>query len=98
MGSNENPRVNPIILNVVLETVSGANNITGTLVRYRSVTSSELLHTWLVLFCDQYGIQDSVEQAHCTLSAVKRYWDTTMCWRTANFFGVDNLSTLKNKN
>ena len=45
-----------------------------------------LLHTWPVLPCDHTGKQDSVEQAHCTLGAVKRYWDTQCVGGRHNFF------------
>ena len=39
-------------------------------------------HTWPDHSSDQIGLMVIVEQGHCTLVAVKRYWDT-MCWRTA---------------
>ena len=39
-------------------------------------------HTWPDHLSDQKGLMVTVEQGHCTLAAVKRYWDT-LCWRTA---------------
>ena len=50
------------------------------------------LHTWPVLPCDHKGKQDSVEQAHCTPGAVKRYWDTPCVGGRHNFFWVDTTS------
>ena len=33
-------------------------------------------HTWPDHLSDQIGLMVTVEQGHCTLAAVKRYWDT----------------------
>ena len=56
---------------------------------HSSLTSRLYLHTWPVLPCDQTGKQDSVEQAYCTLGAVKRYWDTPCVGGRHNFFWQD---------
>ena len=59
-------------------------------------TNLAFLHTWQVLPCDQLGKQDSVEQAHCTLGAVKRYWDTQCVGERHNFF-LERPNRLHNK-
>ena len=43
-------------------------------------------HTWPDHLSDQIGLMVTVEQDHCTLIAVKRYWDTPCVGGRHNFF------------
>ena len=43
-------------------------------------------HTWPDHLSDQIGLMVTVEQGHCTLAAVKRYWDTPCVGGRHNFF------------
>ena len=52
----------------------------------RMFNSTGLSRTWKVTCRDQKGGCDSVEQAHCTLGAVKRYRALVRGWRTSEFF------------
>ena len=62
----------------------------------RRVSNNPLSRTWKVTCRDQKGGCDSVEQAHCTLSAVKRYRALSEGGGLPNFW-LCSLITLKQK-
>ena len=53
-----------------------AHNLVAAEIHLHKPVTIKRLHTWPEHLSDQKGLMLTVEQGHCTLAAVKRYWDT----------------------
>ena len=84
-------------MRILTKVLQSAHNLVAAEIHLHKPRTINRVHTWPEHLSDQKGLMLTVEQGHCTLAAVKRYWDTHVL-ADGIIFSSDHLwSSLKNK-